>query len=145
MPWLKYITVALASTIKFFGGPLAGAALGLSWIETAICSLVGLLTSVVASLFFSHAFQQLMNKYRTKKPKLFSTRARWAVKIWQRFGIHGIAALTPPLFTPIGGTLLAVSLKVKRPTILLFMLLYGALWAVVVTLAVYEIKSRTGL
>ena len=145
MPWLKYISVALASTIKFFGGPLAGAALGLTWAETAICSLVGMMTSVLASVFLGQVFQQLMAKHRTKKPKLFSKRTRWAVKIWQRFGLHGIALLTPPLFTPIGGTLLAVSLKVPRAKILLFMLFYGVLWALVVTLAAYEIKRRTGL
>jgi len=39
----KYISVILASTIKFIGGPLAGLALQLSWYETASCTIIGMI------------------------------------------------------------------------------------------------------
>jgi len=53
------------------------------------------------------------------------------VKIWRKYGIWGVAALTPILFTPIGGTMIAVSFGEKKPKILLAMLLSASLWSVI--------------
>jgi len=61
---------------------------------------------------------QQIARLRVQKSKLFSGRARYAVRVWQRFGIKGIAVMTPLLFTPIGGSLLALSFKVPTPRVL---------------------------
>lgn len=137
VPWEKYAAVWLASMIKFVGGPLTGIALGLNWLETALCAIGGMMTSVVVFVFLGEVIQQLNNKYRSKAPKIFSRRTRLAVKIWKKFGIHGIGVLTPILFTPIGGTLLAVSFKVNRLTILFWMLVYAIAWSIPVTWLVF--------
>ncbi|TAE93694.1 MAG: hypothetical protein EAZ80_11195 [Runella slithyformis] len=139
MPWAKYAAVWVASMIKFIGGPLSGITLGLNWLETALCAIGGMMTSVVIFVFLGEIIQQLVNKYRTKKPKRFSRRTRMAVKTWTKFGIHGIGILTPILFTPIGGTLLAVSFKVNRLTILFWMLVYSCLWSISLTWLIYQL------
>lgn len=141
MPWAKYISVVLASMLKFVAGPLAGIALSLSWWETAICTVVGMMLSVVIFVFLGTAIQQLISRYRKKKPRLFSKRARLAVRVWKKAGMTGIAVLTPLLFTPIGGTLIAVSFKVPRLTIILQMLLWGVVLGVVITFAVYQFRD----
>jgi uncharacterized membrane protein len=141
MPWAKYISVVLASMLKFVAGPLAGIALSLSWWETAICTVVGMMLSVVIFVFLGTAIQQLMSRYRTKKSRLFSKRTRLAVKVWKKSGMTGIAILTPLLFTPIGGTLIAVSFKVPRLTIILQMLLWGIVLGVIITLSVYKFRD----
>jgi len=141
MPWAKYISVVLASMLKFVAGPLAGIALRLSWWETAICTVVGMMLSVVIFVFLGTAIQQLMSRYRKEKPKLFSKRTRLAVRVWKKSGMTGIAILTPLLFTPIGGTLIAVSFKVPRLTIILQMLLWGVVLGVIITLAVYKFRD----
>ena len=47
MPWAKYISVVLASMVKFVAGPITGMALGLQWYETALGTVVGMMLSVV--------------------------------------------------------------------------------------------------
>ncbi len=141
MPWAKYISVILASMLKFVAGPLAGIALSLNWWETAICTVVGMMLSVVIFVFLGTAIQQLMSRYRKEKPKLFSKRTRLAVRVWKKSGMTGIAILTPLLFTPIGGTLIAVSFKVPRLTIIFQMLLWGIVLGVIITLAVYKFRD----
>lgn len=137
MPWAKYISVVLASMVKFVAGPLAGLALNLSWWETAICTVVGMMFSVVIFVFLGGAIQQLMARYRKTQPRLFSKRSRLAVRVWKKSGMTGIAFLTPLLFTPIGGTLIAVSFKVKRPILLAQMLIWGSVWGIVFSVAFY--------
>lgn len=139
MPWAKYISVVLASMIKFVAGPVTGVALGLKWWETALCTVVGMMLSVVICLFLGTAIQHLISRYRKQKPPLFSKRTRLAVRVWKKSGMTGIAFLTPLLFTPIGGTLIALSFKVKRPILLTQMLIWGSVWGVVFSVALYWI------
>jgi uncharacterized membrane protein len=141
MPWAKYISVVLASTVKFVAGPIMGIALGLKWWETALCTVVGMMLSVVVFLFLGTAIQHLISRYRKQKTPLFSKRTRLAVRVWKKSGMTGIAFLTPLLFTPIGGTLIAVSFKVPRLTILAQMLFWGVILGVIITLVVYEFRS----
>lgn len=141
----KYVSVMIASMIKFIGGPLAGVALGLAWLETAICTTVGMMLSVVVVTYAGTALMAFWQRYRSGPPKRFTKRTRLAVHIWQRSGLAGIALLTPVILTPIGGTVLAVSFGVKRGQILLYMLISAAFWAVVQTLAIYQIPGIKGI
>ncbi|GAB2571464.1 hypothetical protein [Spirosoma areae] len=145
MQFAKYASVLLASTLKFVGGPLTGAALGLSWIETAICTVIGMMLSVIVITFAGAALQALVQRYRKEPPKRFTKRTRLAVRIWKRAGMAGIAFLTPLLLTPIGGTVLAVSFRVGKGTLLLYMLISAVFWAAIQTLALYQIPGLHGL
>ena len=144
--WKKFLTVALASTLKFIGGPIAGLALHLSWQQTAAVSLLGMMLSVVVFTYGGHRIKSWwQERIRHKKPRLFTRRNRRAVKIFQRFGMPGIAFLTPLLFTPIGGTLLAVSFHQKPYKILLWMAFFGALWAIAFSWGLYHIPWAKAL
>jgi hypothetical protein len=145
MQFAKYIPVVLASMLKFFGGPLTGAALGLTWPETATCTVIGMMTSVVLVLFAGALLRQIARRFNKKPARMFSTRTRQAVRIWQRTGLAGIAFLTPLILSPIGGAALAVSFRVSRPRILLYMLVSGIGWAVVQTLLLYQTPGLRGL
>ena len=144
MSYGKYISVALASTLKFVGGPLAGLALNLNWYETAICSATGMMASVLLVLFAGTALAQVAQRYRKAKPKLFTRRTRLAVKIWQRSGLAGIALLTPILLTPIGGTVLAISFHVPVGRIVVAMLLSSLFWGVVLSWGLFQLPAFFG-
>ncbi|MCF0043498.1 hypothetical protein [Dyadobacter fanqingshengii] len=131
--FLKYLSVALASTLKFFGGPIAGVVLKLTWIETAICSAIGMMFSVLILTYVGGAIQGFIKKRRKTPPKKFSRTNRIAVNIWKRFGIIGIAFLTPPLFTPLFGPILAVAFKVPRPAIFLWMSISAIVWGLAIS------------
>ena len=139
MQWGAYFAVMAASSIKFVAGPLTGFGLGLSMLETIVCTWVGMMFTVTVMLTIGRFLVQQIARIRVQKPKLFSGRVRYAVSIWQRFGIKGIAVMTPVLFTPIGGSLLALSFKVPTPRVLFFMAISGIFWSVIFTVLFYQL------
>ncbi|SDM87881.1 hypothetical protein [Siphonobacter aquaeclarae] len=144
-PVSKYISVALASMLKFVAGPLAGLALELTWWESAACTVAGMMMSVLLFTFLGRQIRRWWEQFRKTRPRLFSPRTRRAVRVYRAFGIAGIACLTPLLFTPIGGTLLAVSFKASPQRILLWMMVFGVVWGIVLTLAIYHVPGLRGL
>ncbi|NIJ56077.1 hypothetical protein [Dyadobacter arcticus] len=137
--FLKYFSVALASTLKFFGGPIAGVILKLTWIETAICSAIGMMFTVLLLTYIGGGIQALIKKHRKSKPKKFTRTNRIAVNIWRRFGIIGIAFLTPPLFTPIFGPILAIAFKVPRASIFLWMSISAIIWGLGISYIAHKV------
>lgn len=129
MNWSAYLAVMGATALKFIGGPLTGLALGLTWYETALCTWLGMMLTVSVVLGLGHRLQTWYFKYKKPKGLVVSKRLRTAVKIWKMFGIQGIAFMTPLLFTPIGGSLLALSFRAPLLRIWTFMAIYGAIWA----------------
>ncbi len=141
MPFGKYFTVIALTALKFFNGPIAGIVMDLTWYETAICSIIGMMLMVTLMSFLGKQVQTWISNYRKTKPKLFSKRSRFAVKIWLKLGIWGIACFTPLFFTPIGGTLLALSFKVPIPKILFSMLVFAVFWGVILTFAIFQVSE----
>ncbi len=137
----KYISVALASTLKFVGGPLMGVALGLSWVETAACTVFGMMFSVTIAMSAGEAMMRLKRRFLKKPPRCFSRRTRLAVRVWRRTGLAGIAFLTPLFLTPIGGTALAISFRAGRLAIWLAMLGSAIGWAILQTVLLYQIPG----
>ena len=74
-------------------------------------------------------------------PKRFSKTIRLIVKAWQRFGILGIAVLTPLLLSPIGGAIIAVSFRVKTRRIIINMLISHLIWAFLFSFLFMEFKE----
>jgi hypothetical protein len=140
----KLISIIIASTIKFIGGPLTGAALGVPWVQTALGTALGMMLSVFVVTFAGNAIQAVIDRYRSRKPRRFTTRSRRAVRIWKRFGMAGIAFLTPLILTPIGGTAIAVSFRVGRLRLLSHMLVSAVFWAILQTLLLYQIPGLLG-
>ncbi len=141
MPFGKYFTVIALTALKFFNGPIAGIVMDLTWYETALCSIIGMMLMVTVMSFLGKQAQVWISNYRKTKPKLFSKRSRFAVKIWLKLGIWGIACFTPLFFTPIGGTLLALSFKVPIPKILFAMLVFAVFWGITLTFAIFQVSE----
>ncbi|KAA9325573.1 hypothetical protein F0P96_19795 [Hymenobacter busanensis] len=135
MPYaLKYATVFLLSMVKFIGGPVTGAAAGLSFAQTLALTVAGMMTSVAVVSGVGRSWAAHMQRRRRLRHKpVFSRRSRTIVRIFSRFGISGIAFLTPILFTPIGGTVIATMLGVRRQQILLHMFWSALLWGAAFT------------
>ena len=139
---LKYLFVYLTSMLKFVGGPLLGIASGLSFWETAILTSLGMMTSVfIFSTVIGISFKKWILSKFYKNRKLFSAKNRKVVRVWRNYGLKGVAFLTPLLFTPIGGTLIAASFGETRKRIFLYMFASSAFWSVVFSLAVFLFKN----
>jgi uncharacterized membrane protein len=136
---LKYLSVYLISMVKFFAGPVTGISLGLSYTETVLFTVAGMMTSVMVFSFIGRAFSTWMSKRRRQQRKpVFSNKNRRIVKVWQKFGVTGIAFLTPILLTPIVGTIVAALFGASRKRIFIHMLWSSVFWGLCLTLFVFK-------
>jgi hypothetical protein len=141
MPVRDFMAVALTAALKFFGGPVVGLALGLVWWQTALATFCGAMCSIALVAVLGQSLVRWSQKFRKKPSPRFNKRSRMAVWVWQRFQMSGIAFLTPLVFTPIGGTLLALSFRVPFWRLLGHMAWACAFWAVVFGYSVGWIQS----
>ncbi len=127
----------LPSMIKFILGPVGGYAAQLHVVTSIISTVAGMMTVVTLIVYSGNWFRdQVINRLFPNR-KRFSERNRNLTRIWKKYGLAGVAILTPLLLTPIGGALLAVSFGGQREKIMLYMLLSATFWSVVFNAAVY--------
>lgn len=124
---------------KFIAGPLLGAAAGYGLLEIVIVTVSGMMTSVILFTFLGEWFKTNWTIIIKKKQKRFSKRTRNTIKIWKKFGIWGIAFLTPLILTPIGGTVVLTSFGIAKRKILFTMLVSAFFWAFVFGLSIEEL------
>ena len=133
---LKTFTVYLWSMVKFFFGPIGGKAAGLHIITTMIITVAGMMRVVVAFTYFGEIIREriwnrLFRKRVSDKPPKEKSN------FLKKYGLVGVAALTPILLSPIGGTLIAVSVSPNREKIIIYMFVSACIWSVILTSAVY--------
>ena len=133
---LKAIPVYLSSMIKFIFGPIGGYAAGLKLITTILVTVAGMMTVVVVITYAGNWLRQKIAK-RYYGSKRFSERNRRYVRIWRKYGLAGVAAVTPLFLTPLGGAILAVSSGSPKEKIIFFMFVSSAIWSVLLSLVVY--------
>jgi|SRR5690606_33664122 membrane protein YqaA with SNARE-associated domain len=133
---LKAIPIYLSSMLKFIFGPAGGYAVGLHPVTTILTTVAGTMTVVFLFTFFGTRIKtSILHKIR--KPKTDSKRMEKLNKVWQRYGLVGVALLTPIVLTPIGGTLLAVSSGSSREKIVFYMFVSASFWSVLISMAIY--------
>jgi len=133
---LKAIPVYFSSMFKFIFGPLGGYGVGLHPITTILTTVAGMMTVVFMLTFFGNWIRtRILGRFKQRKINL--RRAAKLEMIWKRYGLAGVALLTPLLLTPIGGTLLAVSSGSPREKIIFYMFVSASFWSVVISLAIY--------
>lgn len=129
----KYGTVIVASMFKFVIGPTTGIFAGLTIVETALLSTLGMMSSVVVFSYGGAAARDWWFTTFRHDRKLFSPRNRKIVRFYVKWGIKGLSFLTPVVFSPIVGTLLAVSFGEDKIKIIRFMLLSALFWGFVLS------------
>lgn len=131
------IPVYLSSMLKFIFGPVGGYAAGLELITTILATIAGMMTVVLSFTYAGNWFREkVINRFFGKRKK-FSESNRKFAKIWKKYGLVGVAALTPILLTPIGGTILAISSGSPKEKIILFMFVSASVWAIVLSVTIY--------
>ena len=73
-----------------------------------------------------------IEKHEWKK-KVFTPRSRRIVRIWTTYGLVGLAALTPILFSIPLGTFVMTRLESNRKKILLYMFISIVCWSLLLT------------
>ncbi|WP_291722319.1 hypothetical protein [Bernardetia sp.] len=130
---IDYLVVFAMSMFKFIFGCVGGAVRGFSYFETVLITVLGMMTSVIIFTFFGISIRNWYFRNFRKKRKIFSKRSRNIVKIWRKYGIVGVAFLTPVIFSPIVGTIIAVSFGEDKKRIFFHMLWSATIWAMILS------------
>lgn len=134
---IKAITILLLTMLKFIAGPTLGYAGGFSLLTTIIISISGMMTSVFLFTFLGRILRQKVFVKWFARRKKFTRKNRQFVNIWKKFGLPGVAFLTPIIFTPIGGTILLTTFGSSRREILISMFLSAVFWSVTFSTIIY--------
>ena len=141
----KIIYVFIASGIKFVFGPTLATAAGFKAWESILITTSG---GITGTLFFYFSSKWIIKKLfdirkknREKKlalgnwipPKKFTILNKLIIKVKKRFGMVGLAIITPPLLSIPLGTLLAVRYFSKNENTLRALIYSVIGWSIVIT------------
>lgn len=132
----KYLTVFFLSGLKFIFGPTLGLSYGLPAVITALLTACGMMIPVYLLTYLGDSLRHWTERFRTKNRKIFSKKSRRFVRIWKRYGIKGVAFLSPILLTPIGGAFVANLFGGHKATIIRWFWVSGLFWGFVITFVV---------
>jgi hypothetical protein len=126
--FLKCLSVYLLSTLKFIFGPTVGIASGIPVVFTALLTAAGMMTTVYLFTYFSGFMKRFTDRFKKKDRKRFTPKSRRFVTLWKKYGIRGIAFLTPVILMPAGGAILANVLGGKKQEIIKWMWVSAIFW-----------------
>jgi predicted DNA repair protein MutK len=136
---IKGVSIFFLTMLKVFFGPIGGFLAGFPMVITMLITAGGMMASVVLFTFFGTWLREkILNRFQKKGQKMFTPNKRKLVTLWKKYGLVGVAVLTPLLLTPIGGTLVAVSFGSPKQKIILYMLISATIFAIGMTFAIYE-------
>ncbi|MEJ8804520.1 hypothetical protein [Pontibacter sp. H249] len=125
--------------VKFIGGPVAGVSSGLSYLESVVLTIAGMMTTVVIFSNIGRAFAKWWSeRQRAQNKPIFNKNNRRIIKVWRNFGVVGVAFLTPVIFTPILGTVVVALFGTPRKQIFIHMLWSAVVWSALLNLMVFK-------
>ena len=129
---VKCLLIYVVSMFKTILGPSVAILFDISpWI-CGLLTAMGMMTPVYV---FSR-FQTVLRKFTASRwQRYFQKQSRKYEKVWDRYGIWGIAVLTPLFLTPIVGSLLAFGFTKDRKRVFLPMWINALFWGQILSYA----------
>lgn len=119
--WSHYVALAGLATFKFMFAPLYGRGVGMSFLETYLCTFIGAVVAafffyVLAGFFMARAARKRMAKrldaiyhgYVWVEPKRFTRLNKLVVLLKRKIGIYGVALYAPFFLSVPLGTIVTV-------------------------------------
>jgi len=132
LQWGEYVLVVLWSGFKFMVGVALSLGLGMTWSERLLTTLVGGVAGVLLFCYFGAALRRQIRRWR-KLPDAPAQPSAFQQRVWQRYGLWGVALLTPPLFSPPIGAAIVLAFGTPPAQAARAMAMAMLLWAVVFT------------
>jgi uncharacterized membrane protein len=139
--WWEIISVFLLSTVKFvFGAVPMALAMGFSFFEAVTITSLGGFTGVIFFVTMSDKIVTNLKKRKEKKiqqhiqpKKIFTRKNKTIIRVKKRFGLLGIALLTPLLLSIPIGCFLAVRYFKDKQRILVYMFGSILFWSIAIS------------
>jgi hypothetical protein len=150
--WWEIVSVFLLSTVKFvFGAVPFALGLGFSFFEAVTVTSIGGFTGVTIFVLMSEKIVARLKKRKIEKrhehppepKKKFTRKNKIIVKVKMRFGLLGIAFLTPLLLSIPIGCFLAVRYFKNKHKILVYMFVSILFWSV--SISSFKLLFNAGL
>ncbi len=123
------ILVFLGSIVKFSMGTLTAIAADLG-LGGSLANIIGGIIGIVAFTYLGGFIQEFfIRKFPNRFGRRFTSSNRFLVRVKQRFGLGGIAALTPVVLSIPVGVMFALALTHDKKKILFTMLMSLFFWA----------------
>ena len=136
--FLLYAGVTAGAMFRFTLGPLSGYALKLPFMHSVLLTILGMtLTASIVSLVGKPIKSKLVS-FSTKPKLLLTKKNRRKVILWRKYGMWGVAFLTPLILSPPGGAFVAVSFGEKPRKIIFTMFWSGVFWSLVFNGLIYQ-------
>jgi membrane protein DedA with SNARE-associated domain len=132
MEILEFLSVAGLSALKVIPGAALAVVYELSPIEIFLTLFIGGMAGIFAFSYFGTRIRDWRKRRRMQKgiQKPYKIRRiRRIMRIWRKFGLAGVALLTPPMISPPFGAIIAVAFGERLERILIFMAVSMAIWA----------------
>jgi hypothetical protein len=132
MELLELISVVGMSALKVLPGLGLAMLYEMSGLEIFLTIFIGGMAGVITFSFFGtriRAWRKRRRKAKAVHKPVKIKRARRIYRIWKKYGLLGVAFLTPPIISPPFGAIIAVAFGEKMERILLFMAISMAFWA----------------
>lgn len=136
---VKVSFIYIATLFKFIAGPVLGLAAGLTALEMFVITVAGMMTTVITITYLGDWFRDNWKLGVSKKKQVFSPKTRKIVSVWKKYGVVGVAILTPLLLTPIGGTIIMNAFNVKKEKIFLYMFVSAIGWGIIFSFSIQYI------
>ena len=121
---LKFLTVFFTCALAFgkAGIPTAIAVYKFNFIKVMLVSWAGGITGIIFFTYVSAAIIKWIHDYRARRnlihsKRIFTKFTRRVIRVKQRFGLTGIAFITPVIGTPLGAFIAEKFYKSKRKVI----------------------------
>ncbi len=136
------IPLFLASAVKFLLGiPAAKLALNLNFWQTLLFGIASSTFGIIMCTFFAENINKIITKLKTyfTKPKNSTETLTEPLKsninkIIDKFGLTGLAFITPTIISIPIGTFMAVKYYKSKTKIISYMLPMGWLWSLIMAL-----------
>jgi hypothetical protein len=142
------LLIILSATWKFAATfPVAIYVFKMTFIETLVYTNIGGLIGIIVSLFFSKGIIYLWKipnsgkqKTRKKPKKIFTKRNRRLTLLKTKYGMSGIAILTPVLLSIPLGTFLTAKYYGHKKDSYLYLVLGQVAWSFVYTIILTQLQ-----
>ena len=132
MEILEFLSVVGMSALKVIPGLGLAVLYEMSGLEIFITIFVGGMAGIITFAYFGtriRAFRKRRRKEKGIRKPIKIRKARRIYRIWNKYGLLGVAVLTPPMISPPFGAIIAVAFGERMDRILLFMSVSMAFWA----------------
>lgn len=138
----KILSVILLSSVKFgLGGIPLAFGYGFTFFKIVVTTSVGGILGIIVFSYLSEQILKLVDKIgqwwrrdHPKKPKkIFTYKNKFIVKVKMKFGLIGLAILTPTVLSMPLGMLLAKRYFHNSQRVMLYMITSVLFWSVTIS------------